>query len=60
MVHGRTVSNFIWTVIVIAGTVAAAYYLLPIIGDWISSSMGHRETMHRPSGMDIRDQLPNQ
>jgi hypothetical protein len=59
MVHGRTVSNFIWTVIVLAGIAAAAYYLLPIIGGWISGSMGHRQTMGRPSGIDASGGLPN-
>ncbi len=59
MVHGRTVSNFIWTVVVLAGIAAAAYYLLPMIGGWISDGMGHRDTMDRPSGIDLRGELPN-
>jgi hypothetical protein len=59
MVHSRTISNTIWTIIVIAGIAAAAYYLLPMIGGWIGDGMDHRETMNQPSSMDVRGQLPN-
>jgi len=59
MVHSRSIGNFIWSVVVIAGIAAAAYFLLPVIGGWISDGMGHRRTMDRPSGIDVRGELPN-
>jgi phosphotransferase system glucose/maltose/N-acetylglucosamine-specific IIC component len=59
VIHPRSVSNFIWTVLVLAAIGAAAYFLVPMIGKWMSSGMTGRETMNRPSGMDVRDNLPN-
>jgi hypothetical protein len=53
------VSNIVWTVIVIVGIGAAIYFLLPVVGDWMSSGMKSRDTMDRPSSMDVRDNLPN-
>lgn len=58
MAHRRTVGNVIWSLIVLAGIVAAAYYLLPAIGNWMTDEMDHRQTMHRPSGMDVSGELP--
>jgi hypothetical protein len=60
MIHPRTVGNIIWSIVVIAAICVAAYFLLPIIGDWMSSGMEKRDTMDRPSSMDLRDSLPNQ
>ena len=59
MIHPRTVSNIVWTVIVIVGIAAAVYFLLPVIGGWMNSGMKSRDTMDRPSSMDVRDNLPN-
>lgn len=59
VIHRRTVSNYIWTAIVLIGIAVAAYYLLPVIGGWMSSGMGKRDTMGRPSSMDVRDNLPS-
>ena len=59
VIHRRTVSNYIWTAIVLIGVAVAAYYLLPVIGGWMSSGMGKRDTMDRPSSMDVRDNLPS-
>ena len=60
MIHPRTVTNFIWTVVVVAGVAAAVYFLLPVIGGWMNKGMNDRETMNRPSAIDLRDDLPKQ
>ena len=58
VIHPRTVSNFIWTFLVLAAIGYAIYFILPIIGKWMNSGMGSRDTMDRPSSMDVRDSLP--
>lgn len=58
VIHPRTVGNVIWTIVILAAIAVAAYFLIPIIGGWISGGMGARDTMGRPSSMDIKDNLP--
>ena len=60
LIHRRTISNTIWSLVIIAGLGAAAYFFLPGLGDWLRSAMGSRDTMNRPSSVDVRDQLPRQ
>ena len=60
MIHRRTISNTLWSLVIIGALGAAAYFFLPGISDWLSNTMGNRETMNRPSSIDVRDQLPKQ
>ncbi|MEO7453376.1 MAG: hypothetical protein ABIV13_01280 [Fimbriimonadales bacterium] len=55
----RTLTNYVWSVMVLAIIGVAAYFLVPIILDWMSSGMEKRETMDRPSSLDLRDSLPS-
>jgi type II secretory pathway pseudopilin PulG len=55
----RTLINYVWSVVVLAIIGIAAYFLLPIIGNWMSEGMGQRDTFDRPTALEQRDNLPS-